>query len=498
MYDYIIVGAGSAGCVLAHRLTEDPQTRVLLLEAGGRDTAPNIQIPAAFSKLFKTKHDWDYSTVPQPHLNDRELYVPRGKVLGGSSSINAMIYVRGHPEDFDGWARRGNHGWSYEDVLPFFKKSETNERGPSTYHGLDGPMHVQDLRDPHPLTEAFVEAGVEAGLPRNPDFNAGTQEGVGLTQVTQQRGRRESTAAAFLRPVQDRDNLIVETDAHASRVLLDGTRAVGVAFQKRGEEHVEQARREIILSAGAINTPQLLMLSGIGPADHLRAHGIAVQHALPGVGQNLHDHLVYGVRRAVTEPITLALADRFPRVVPNLFKFLFLRSGPFTSNMGEGLAFFRSHPDAPAPDLQFHFGPVLFEQHGLTPPTTHEMTIGVTLLQPRSRGHVRLRSPDPFDAPLIDPCSLCDPDGADLQRLIHGARVAREVFQASAFDPYRGEETAPGADVQSDDAFAAHLRETVEYLYHPVGTCAMGIDDQAVVDAELRVRGLDGLRVADA
>jgi choline dehydrogenase len=498
MYDYIIVGAGSAGCVLAYRLTEDPETRVLLLEAGGRDSAPNIHIPAAFSKLFKTEHDWDYTTTPQDHLNGRELYVPRGKVLGGSSSINAMIYVRGNPEDYDGWARRGNDGWSYQEVLPYFKKSEANENGPSAYHGARGPLHVQHLRDPHRLTEAFVAAGVESGLPHNPDFNAGAQEGVGLTQVTQHRGRRASTAAAFLRPAQDRDNLVIETDAHATRIVLDGPRAVGVAYWKQGEEHVERVRQEVLLSTGAINSPHLLMLSGIGPADHLREHGIDVQHALPGVGQNLHDHLVYGVRRAVTAPITLAMADRFPRVVPNLFKYLLLRTGPFTSNMGEGLAFFRSRPDLPAPDLQFHFGPVRFERHGLEPPTTHEMTIGVTLLRPDSRGHVRLRSASPFDAPLIDPCSLCDPEDADLERLIIGARMARKVFEASAFESYRGEETAPGAGVQRDDAFADHIRATAEYLYHPVGTCAMGVDDDAVVDPELRVHGLDGLRVVDA
>ena len=495
-YDYIIVGAGSAGCVLAHRLTEDASVQVLLLEAGGPDTAQEIHIPAAFAKTFKTADDWDYTSVPQPHADGRALYLPRGKVLGGCSSVNAMIYIRGHRADYDGWAALGCTGWDYDSVLPYFKKAETNERGASVYHGASGPLHVQDLRTVHPLTRAFVRAGVQAGLPLNPDFNGARQEGVGVTQVTQQRGARCSTAAAYLAPVRDRANLTVITHAQATRVLLEGRQATGIVYRQGGAEHTAKARCEVLLAGGTYNSPQLLMLSGIGPATHLREHGLDVVHDLPGVGENLQDHLVYGVRYAVRGIRSLALADRFPYVVPNLARDLLFRRGPFTSNVGEGLAFLRTSPHEPAPDIQFHFGPVHFENHGLEPPSHHAFTIGVTLLTPESRGRVRLTSPDPLAKPAIDPNTLAA--SADMDRLVAGTAVAQRVARAEAFDPYRGEELTPGVPDSDEEALRASIRQSLEYLYHPAGTCAMGTDPNAVVDPELRVLGIEGLRVVDA
>ena len=492
-YDYVIVGAGPAGCVLANRLSADAE--VLLLEAGKPDENREIEIPVAFSELFQSGVDWNYHTEPQSELHDRELYWPRGKTLGGSSSINAMIYIRGQPEDYDRWAELGNEGWGYEDVLPYFMRTEHNERGPSDVHSISGPRNVADLRSPNELSEAFVEAGRAVGLPRNEDFNDGDQEGVGFYQVTQKDGRRHSAADAYLKPALDRDTLTAVTGARVTRVRFDGREAVGVEYARDdadGSPATVDATEDVILSAGAINSPQLLMLSGVGPADHLADHGIDVVHDLPGVGRNLQDHLQVGVNYECEKPISLDDADS----IRNLLKFLALKKGPLTSNVAEAGGFAAVTDDADRPEIQFHFGPSYFVEHGFDNPDGHGFSLGALRLRPDSRGRITLRSADPFDEPAIDPQYLTADE--DLEVLLEGIKLVREIMRAEPFDEYRGEEVLPGSDVQTDEGLIEHIRETAETLYHPVGTCKMGDDDTAVVDDRLRVRGLAGLRVVDA
>ncbi|MBW3562305.1 MAG: GMC family oxidoreductase N-terminal domain-containing protein [Actinobacteria bacterium] len=491
-FDHVIVGAGSAGCVLARRLTDDPGTRVLLLEAGTGDLPRESRIPAANSKMFKTPVDWDYSTAPQSELDGRELYWPRGKMLGGSSSLNSNIYIRGNPLDYDGWAERGAKGWSWDDVEPYFIRSEDNGRGPVPGHGVDGPLPVSDPVDPHPLTDMFVAAGVEAGLPYNPDFNHGEQDGVGMYQVTIRRGRRASVYTSYLEPVLDRDNLMVVTDARVTRILLEGDRAVGVEFVRSGARHTARPTREVIISGGAINSPQLLLLSGIGPADELRDVGIELAHDLPGVGRNLQDHLAVGVYYETLKGRTLQDAG----TVGDIARWLALGRGPLTSNIAEAGAFARTDLAEPAPDVQLHFGPVLYEQHGLVELEERGFSLGPCILRPRSRGRIALRSADPFDDALIEPNYL--DDDHDLHVLVEGVKLCRRIIDASACEPWRGTELWPGEDVQSEGDLADFVRARAETLYHPAGTCAMGTDDDAVVDPTLRVHGLDGLRVVDA
>ena len=487
-YDYILIGAGSAGCVLANRLTLAGK-KVLLLEAGLPDKKLEIGIPAAFPKLFGSSVDWDYHTVPQTNLKSRKLYWPRGKTLGGSSSINAMIYTRGNRADYDGWDLPG---WSYEDVLPFFKRSETHtptlERR-SVFHGYDGPLHLETRRYTNPLSEAFVAAGVAAGLEQNSDFNGEKQDGVGLLEVFHKRGKRWSTADAYLRPVLSRANLTVKTGVRVGKILLERGRAVGVECRMNGQLERTYADRTV-LCAGAIGSPQILMLSGIGPAEHLRSVGVAPLHELSGVGQNLQDHLAVPLPFDSKQPVSLDKAE----TLPNLAQYLLTKTGPMVSNVAEAGGFVRIDSSAPAPDLQFHFGPAYFVAHGFEKGPAHHFTLGPTLLQPEARGQVRLRSSDPFHEAEIQPCYGAD---ADLETLVSGLELAREIAHSKPFDAFRGPETLTGG-LRSRAELKEHARRYAETLYHPVGTCMMGSGPDAVVDSSLKVHGLEGLYVMDA
>lgn len=491
-FDYIIVGAGSAGCVLANRLTRHKAISVLLLEAGGPDKSPLIHAPAGFPKLFRSRYDWAYETEEQPHLGNRRLYWPRGKVLGGSSSINAMLYIRGSRHDYNHWRELGNAGWGYEEVLPYFKKSEDNVRGRSDYHGAGGPLRVSDQRSPNPISQAWVDAGVQFGLAKNDDFNGRSQEGVGLFQVTQRNGKRCSAAAAFLRPAMKRPNLRIETGALAARILFEKGRAVGVAF-RRGEALVEaRANREVILSGGAVNSPQLLMLSGVGPADVLRKAGVSVVLDLPGVGANLQDHPCVPLLYRSKKPISITKAE----TLSMRLKYLFFRRGPVTSSIAEGCGFIRTETGLAAPDIQFHVCPAYFTRHGFEVWEGHGFSIAPTLVRPRSVGRITIASNDPAAPPRIEPNYLSAEE--DMKALVAGLRTGRAIAAQKAFDPFRGEEALPGPASDSDADLEAHVRAYAETLYHPAGTCAMGVNADAVVDPRLRVRGLDGLRVVDA
>ena len=508
-YDYVIVGAGSAGCVLANRLSANPSKRVLVLEAGGRDWHPFIHMPAGLAKLVNNRRiNWDYYTEPEPALAHRRLWWPRGKVLGGSSSINAMCYTRGVPGDYDAWAAAtGDPRWSWDFVLPLFKRCEDNTRGADAWHGAGGPLGVADLRHRNELSAIAIEAGAAAGFARNDDFNGATQEGFGFYQVTQKNGARCSAADAYLRPAirralgwatmaRSRDrNLEVVTGALTTRVLVDGARAIGVEY-RRGAGAVERAEAGcVILAGGAINSPQLLMLSGIGPADHLRAHGIEVVQDLPGVGANLQDHLDICTLVRSTKPVTY---DKTNDIAVAL-EFLIKRSGIGTSNIAESGGFVRSRRARDARcDLQFHFVPALLDQHGRHRLEGFGYTLHACALRPESRGAIRLKSADPSAHPAIQPNYLGDAEGHDLAMLIEGARISREIFAQAPFAPYRGEEIFPGPAATTDADLETFVRRKAETIYHPVGTCRMGRDDGSVVDSELRVRGIEGLRVVDA
>jgi choline dehydrogenase len=490
-HDYVIVGAGSAGCVLAARLTEDPDVSVLLIEAGPTDSKENIHVPAAFGSLLKTDVDWDYATAPEEGCNGRMMYLPRGKVLGGSSSINAMVYIRGARADYDGWRDAGNPGWGYEELLPYFKRSEDNERGASEFHGVGGPLSVSDTRSRNPMSEAWVQAATDAGLQANDDFNGAAQDGVGLYQVTQRGGRRCSTAVAFLQPSLTRPNLKLETGVAVAQILFEGTRAVGVAGASNGEPFEARATREVILSAGAYNSPQLLMLSGVGPAAHLSLKQIDVVLDLPGVGQNLQDHISAGLTFMTDEPVSLIVGAEPEQQL----RFAEQGEGPLTSNVAEAGGFWRSRDGLAAPDIQFHAAPVMFVDEGLGDPIGHGMTFAPCLLTPRSRGSVTLRSNDPSAKPWIRHNFYGEPE--DVEVMLDALRLTLEISQQGALDRYCREEfLAPASD--SDADLRGHLARHSQTLYHPVGTCAMGSGSDAVVDSELRVRGAEALRVVDA
>jgi choline dehydrogenase len=494
-YDYIVVGAGAAGCAVANRLSEDPTTKVLLLEAGGRDWSPLIHIPIGFTKLTSPSVNWGFETVPQPQLNNRRMWYPQGRTLGGSTSINAMIYIRGQAQDYDHWRELGNDGWGYSDVLPFFRKAEHNERLADRFHGTTGPMNVTEQVQHNELSKAFVRAAQELGLPYNHDFNGVAQDGVGYYDVTQRNVRRESASTAYLKPARGRANLSIKTHALATRVIVANGKAVGVRYDRNGQLSSAFAEREVVLSGGAINSPRLLLLSGIGPADELSSLGLEVVHDLPGVGKNLQDHIdVY--LTAETTPVSYNEADRPDRAVVSALQYLAFKTGPITACVCEAGAFIRSGDEVSSPDIQIHCLPAFVIDHGRQRRKGHGITINTCHLRPRSIGQVRLRSSDASAPPDIDPNFLADPH--DWQISIEGFRWGRELLRTSAFEPYVKREHMPGADVTTDDQIRDYIRGWAKTDYHPVGSCKMGRDEMAVVDTDLSVQGLEGLRVVDA
>ena len=488
MFDYVIVGAGSAGCVLAARLSEDPDVKVLLLESGPPDVKENIHVPLGYLQLGGTDVDWDYHSAPEAHCDGRRITLPRGRVLGGSSSINAMVYIRGNHLDYDEW---GVPGWAWADLLPYFVKAEDNERGASVLHGVGGPLPVSESRSRNRIAAAFVDAGEQAGLARNPDFNGPEQDGVGIYQVTQRGGMRASTAVSYLHPAMERDNLTVMPYMHVERLLFEGTRATGVAASRLGEAQEFRAEREVILCGGAYNSPQLLMLSGVGPAEHLQMREIEVLLDQPAVGENLSDHPATQLVWTTPEPESLLLALE-PAA---LEEFEASQTGPFTSNLAESGGFARVEDGAPAPDIQFHVAPVQIVEEGMRDPEAHGVWVSPCLLTQHSRGNVRLASADPTAKPIIHNDFYAQ--GNDMERMIRGLRLALDICGQPAMRPYAADPfNVPEGD--SDEAIRAHAARTTFAVYHPVGTCRMGTDAAAVVDTELRVNGLEGLRVVDA
>ncbi|MBX6368209.1 MAG: choline dehydrogenase [Rhodospirillales bacterium] len=495
--DYIIVGAGSAGCVLANRLTASGEHRVLLLEAGPADRNPWIHVPLGYGKLFKDRRvNWLYETEPEPELDGRVIFQPRGKVLGGCSSINGLIYIRGQREDFDLWRQRGNVGWGFEDVLPYFKRAEDQARGASELHGVGGPLCVSDPTEPHELCDAFIAAAAAAGIPTTDDFNGPSQEGAGYYQTTSRRGRRWSTAVGYLRPAQRRPNLVVLTEAFATRILFEGRAATGVEFRHQGAFHRVRARREVILAGGAINSPQLLQLSGVGPGPLLQAHGISLVHELPGVGEDLQDHLQVRMVLRCTKRITIN--DDVNSLMRRLgvgLRYALWRKGPLTVSAGYAGAFFRTDERLATPDIQVHFITFSTDRMGERLHPWPGFTASVCQLRPESRGFVRIKSPDPFAPPAIQPLYLSTE--TDRRTVVAGLERLREITRTQPLAAYVAAEHAPGPDVVGDEALLRYSRATGSTIYHPACSCRMGDDPGAVVDARLRVHGLERLRVVD-
>ena len=505
-YDYIVIGGGSAGCVLANRLSETPTARVLLVEAGSRDWDPLIRVPLMASFFLRHKlHNWAYETEPEPFMDNRRIPWPRGRVLGGSSAINGMVYIRGNRGDYDHWAQLGLRDWSYEKVLPWFKRSENFLEGPDDFHGSGGELPVVRSSAPVPLYDYFIEAGRQAGFPVNRDFNGADQEGFGRFHFTQRDGQRWSTARSFLDPARGRPNLSILTNAHLLRVVIEKGRATGVEVSVKGEKRFIQADKEVVLSCGAITSPTALMLSGVGAPEELRAHGINVAVDLPSVGKNLQDHVNTRIVQACEEPDALYDLRRVDRAVLSVARAILTRTGPGTSFPLEGGCFMRSRPDVEFPDLQVHFFPGVPATTGMRipfvpqPAGVHDgygYAASMCQLRPESRGTISLRSADPFAPPVIRANYLSVE--ADRQCFRNGIRIMRDVFRQKAFDRMKAREFAPGPDVTSDSALDAYVAKSAGTVFHPVGTCRMGVDDQSVLDEQLRVRGVEGLRVADA
>jgi choline dehydrogenase len=497
-FDYVIVGAGSAGCVLANRLTAEGKHSVLLLEAGPRDTNIWIHVPLGYGKLFKEKSvNWMYQTEPEPGLGGRQVFQPRGKVLGGSSSINGLLYVRGQHEDYDRWRQRGNVGWGFDDVLPYFKKAENQTRGSDDYHGTGGPLSVSDWRHADPLSEAFVKAAVETGIPFNPDFNGAAQEGAGSFQTTTRRGRRASSAFCYLRPAKGRKNLSVETSALAQRIVFEGRRARAVEYRQNGHVRTARARKEVLVSSGAYNSPQLLQLSGVGPAELLKQHGIAVVLDAPGVGNDLQDHMQVRIITRCAKSITLNDIVNHPvrRALAGM-QYAALRRGPLTIAAGTSGAFFKTNPRLATPDIQIHFIPFSTDKMGEKLHSFSGFTASVCQLRPESRGSLKIRSADPAAPPEIRINYLATE--TDRTAFIDGIRILRKILAAPALKPYCVNEVYPGSEKTSDEDLLDFCRKTGSTVYHPTSTCRMGNDPLAVVDQRLRVRGIEALRVVDA
>lgn len=493
-FDYIIVGAGSAGCVLANKLSANKDCKVLLIEAGSSDWHPFIHMPAGLAKLVNIKSlNWNYNTEPEPHLNNRKMYWPRGKVLGGSSSINAMCYCRGHRKDYDLWQSLGNSGWSFDDVLPYFIKSENNHSIKNEFHGNSGPLNVSDLKYKNPLSDIFLSASQQKGHALTTDFNGEHQRGFGYYQVTQNNGKRNSSAQAYLTPVKARENLTVWTKTYCQKILLKDNKATGVEVIRKGKTIQVHASQEVLLSGGALNSPHLLMLSGIGEAQHLEQHGVKANHNLKGVGQNLQDHLDVCVVQRCSKNITY---DRINEIKAGL-QYILFKSGPGTSNVAEAGGFLKTELNNEEwPDLQFHFVPAILDDHGRNRIKGNGYTLHMCYLRPESRGRLELASNNPMQPIKIFANYLSE--SKDLEYMKKGFEIQREIFSAAAFDEYRDDEIFPGKDIQSDAQIEQFIRNKAESIYHPVGTCKMGNDDMAVVDSQLKVHGIENLRVIDA